>query len=1471
MSQQQEARRIVREIWENGIRGTSFDDPRDSGFAFAALSELIALREEIPGIFEEVLEGTELGANQLAVEDTHGLMELVQNADDQRASRIRFGVRQKSGRSQLVVVHNGDPIMVDDALAMCFAFVSTKRDDPKMTGKFGIGLKTLSRLADRFEVHCRPYNFAIAGNRFEILPKPRRSKIYDPQSNDTMLVLPLKREDAVPRIKQWIEMWNARNMLFLNHLRELSWVHLPSGKVGVARRLTERKTGRRIPWQESRSKISITETILNDRAQDQQWIRYDAEIPVPKKLSRAFKETGETTTVSVALPSHEDTNVLYAGLPTRIALNLPYSICAAFDPNTSRTEVQQNDWNRWLWKRISGLLSTLCLHLLKETPARAWKVIPASDETSVPVDNWLEEQIDHLRTDVYETVRRRGKITTTEGIRRLSQISYEEEFLDGLLTSEDFLTLAPSHMPLPTAARDSEGRWRKILIDLEIGKCIEVAKALDLLPLCAQQPLTRSPEWYVRLICEALDGDMKWRLNDLPCVLVVEPVELLTPNTSVSLFSAEDAIEPLASRLGLVRRLHGSLLGQGHRQKQLREWLKESELLWQSSDATTVLEAIARQSTGSPLELSDRDLVELRGLIDDIQEPDYELLLRVGESVVIDAYQWVQKKRVYCKATVNAVYLPPSMSEADGWPKVAGSTPGLKWAAPRYATLLDPKDRQSGKSGARRLLASLGASNLFRLVHWPSRMVGSTALPTLQLKDFEEFQHRPRELRDDYMSPDLESVVQDICRASRKERYDRGLDLLRLLDRHWRRTLQPKSFCTAIYYRDLRYSGQTLGEVGATWTARLAEHPWLYNEERRPARPLDLTIRSPLTQNLYGNAKQRFAAGIQDDLAPGLVAALGFEKRPKASDIVDVLVSLRGSGESIGWNHVRSHYAYLDSLCPDSSIPASPKERIDDMTVGELRGRFGINPKAQGLLAIDGGWKAPTAVLKGRRIFGDRRSFVRPGFEKLWHALGIREPNISDCVSVLKEIVSDGDPESDASILTDTLRHIDTLLGASTGKDLRGLVSLPLWSGATWETQRPIYYISDESAAQSLAATHTVWRPPCSLEELDALVGALNVTWVPLENCTPTGIKPGSVSAGIEFREQYSLAVETLKDFLAKNQPKAYRDMNVEWSTLSEAAIIVAPRLSLAISLPTGVQVHAETNAYIAHDPMVLYIQHENLLYDYGAGARVISQCFGSMDHRQIVRLAWSNPNVLNQVPSSALTLAVDSPPEEDPLESLKSIVDMNVGKVIGGRRTVQPPSSKKVEPKPIEPRRLKSIDSISVREAEIVNRDARSGRQLPEPRAIPVPPNPYGPAVGTRPSEGIAPANYTSDEREQLALRVLERIVGDNKGKLKDFTRLKGLGADAGDSIGHLFEVKAHAGEMPDSVNIELSQRRAAIESPEKFYLAVVSGLEEGDDDIVVKLFDQPMRTLDLEKGTSIKLSGIRSKRALEVRLGSE
>ena len=1168
---------------------------------------------------------------------------------------------------------------------------------------------------------------------------------------------------------------------------------------------------------------------------------------------------------------------MYAGLPTKVSLALPYVISAAFDPNTARTQIQQSEWNEWLWEAVSGLVTTLALHLIEEEPAAAWCMIPTSDETLVPMDRWIQERIEGLAVAVQNAVSDRGRVAIGDSVVKLQRISYECEALDDLLTSDDFATLAPRHVRLPIEARDAYGRWRTILDELEIGMRLDVADALSLLPLCVDRPLARSPQWYVRLACAALDADLESELEDVPCVLVGDPVALLAPASDGSDFSIDAGVPPLAARLDLVHKLHDSLLGEDEGQERIRNWLEGLGRLWHRLDATAVLDAIANRGADEPIELSDDDLVELRDLVDEVDEPDSDLLLRVGESVVIEAYQWIKKRRAEIWAPVGLLYFPPAMSEADGWPRVAARTPGLKWAAPRYATLLDPGDRRSGKSGGRRFLGMLGAANLFRVVHEPSQDLGHEALPELQARrfrqllwedqEFRERGHRPRGLRDDYISPDLERAVEDLCSVPAKERDERGLALIKVLDRSWRLSLQQKAFCTATYSY---YGKQELGDIRATWIARLADSPWLYDRKRRPAKPIDLAIRSPLNRVFFGDAKSRFAAGIEDDLTPGLAETLGFKERPTASFAVDQLAELKASGEIVEWRDVSLLYAHLADLCSDISAPASLEARVDDITVRQLRGRFGINPRAGGLIAIDGAWRVPTAVLRGRPIFGGRRSFVPTGrHENLWNALGIREPNVADCIEVLEEIASTGGVVSEEGVLTDTLRHLNALLESATPKKRDELASAPLWSGSGWVTRRPIYYIADETAAQSLAATHDVWRPPCPLEEMAPLVEALGVTFIPAENCVPTGIEPRTLVVERSLRDEYSLAVEALKDYLARNYPEVYRGTEVDWRELRNADVVVAPGLSLEIVLPNGGRVEAETDAHMTKDPLTLYLRDRSLLFEHDAGGRAVSQCFGSSEHRKTVMLAWSHPHIQNRRRSSAMSLADDVLPEEDPLAALGRVVGKNVGKPIPGSRKIVPAVTQ-ANLAEIEPRRLKSFDVLThVKEARTVDVGAPPGKLLPNRKTPTAPQTLDGPVAGTRATVGAAPMGYTNTEREQLAMRVLEAVVWDEQAKLKDFTRLRGLGADAGDDLGRLFEIKAHGGDMPDSINLELSQRRAAGESPEKFYLAVVSGLEEGYE-TMVRLFARPMETLDMEEGTSIKLSGIRSKPAIEVRLGS-
>jgi len=70
----------------------------------------------------------------------------------------------------------------------------------------------------------------------------------------------------------------------------------------------------------------------------------------------------------------------------------------------------------------------------------------------------------------------------------------------------------------------------------------------------------------------------------------------------------------------------------------------------------------------------------------------------------------------------------------------------------------------------------------------------------------------------------------------------------------------------------------------------------------------------------------------------------------------------------------------------------------------------------------------------------------------------------------------------------------------------------------------------------------------------------------------------------------------------------------------------------------------------------------------------------------------------------------------------------------------------------------------------------------------------------------------------------------------------------------------------MPDSVRIELSEIERAHKSGNDFYLAVVAGLKDDYDKVIVRLFASPLTTFDWQANTSVTLLGIDRKHAVDV-----
>ena len=152
-----QGRAAARRFWNEGLTAEQIDDPHSPEFAQGALTELEELQKGTPGILQQVLDGAQISAEQTNVDEFHGILEVVQNADDLGARDVRVAVRKSGGRSTLLIAHNGDRVNVDHVIAMTLSFVSTKREDPTAKGRFGIGLKTLGRLGRKLTVHCAPY------------------------------------------------------------------------------------------------------------------------------------------------------------------------------------------------------------------------------------------------------------------------------------------------------------------------------------------------------------------------------------------------------------------------------------------------------------------------------------------------------------------------------------------------------------------------------------------------------------------------------------------------------------------------------------------------------------------------------------------------------------------------------------------------------------------------------------------------------------------------------------------------------------------------------------------------------------------------------------------------------------------------------------------------------------------------------------------------------------------------------------------------------------------------------------------------------------------------------------------------------------------------------------------------------------------------------------------------------------------
>lgn len=260
-------------------------EPMDIPTAQAAVRRFGQLFEDLPGSIADALDAAQDSGELLSNDRLQGIAEVIQNADDVAATKVRLSVTP----TDLWLGHNGNPVRLRHVLGFATPWLSTKGGQTETTGRFGIGLMTLRALSDTIEVHCHPYHFGLGKPTITPVDLPAPPPGLD-EPGWTTLRVPLGSHGVSPsELEEWLDHWEDSALLFLRQVTEVSLLD-PIGatvrKLAILRRDAGELPSRR---QDEETKVAKQRVEGSD---GRSWIVYSEDAPSPSGVSRHAKRPG---------------------------------------------------------------------------------------------------------------------------------------------------------------------------------------------------------------------------------------------------------------------------------------------------------------------------------------------------------------------------------------------------------------------------------------------------------------------------------------------------------------------------------------------------------------------------------------------------------------------------------------------------------------------------------------------------------------------------------------------------------------------------------------------------------------------------------------------------------------------------------------------------------------------------------------------------------------------------------------------------------------------------------------------------------------------------------------------------------------------------------------------------------------------------------------------------------------------------
>jgi len=204
---------------------------------------------------------------ELYPDNAHFIYELLQNAEDTEATIVRFNLYN----DRLEYTHNGSRLFsYKDVDSITSIGVSSKRDDPTMIGKFGVGFKAVFAYTNTPEIHSDKFHFRIHDL---VVPETVAAHSVDEESQKTRFVFPFEHPKKSPdvaaqEISQALKELDDNTLLFLHNIRKIEYL-LPNEECGSL----ERKV-------QGEGRIVIRGSLPDGNEHVSNWIRFEDDVHV---------------------------------------------------------------------------------------------------------------------------------------------------------------------------------------------------------------------------------------------------------------------------------------------------------------------------------------------------------------------------------------------------------------------------------------------------------------------------------------------------------------------------------------------------------------------------------------------------------------------------------------------------------------------------------------------------------------------------------------------------------------------------------------------------------------------------------------------------------------------------------------------------------------------------------------------------------------------------------------------------------------------------------------------------------------------------------------------------------------------------------------------------------------------------------------------------------------------------------------